>query len=88
MKDSQKDYLIAVLTVRLKHEMLQRAGEMGIDNIIEAPSLEEIKDELPDEVWSRIEMLYDTGQYRSVYPYINKLINEADPSCSKILYRF
>ena len=52
-------------------------------NVLKTPSLEQIKDEMPDEVWDHISRLYKGGQYRSVHPYIQKILKKEDIPCLK-----
>lgn len=77
--------LIVVPTIQLKREVKIRAAKMGID-MIESPSLREIQDELPDDVWSYIEYLYASG--KSVIPYLKKLIREDHPECAKLFKNY
>ncbi|MDR1891927.1 MAG: hypothetical protein LBQ48_02795 [Oscillospiraceae bacterium] len=58
---------------------------MGI-NMIESPSLHEIKDELPDDVWEHIDSLYNSG--RSVIPYLKKVIANDNPECSALFRKY
>ncbi|MDR3238241.1 MAG: hypothetical protein LBT84_07040 [Spirochaetia bacterium] len=74
--------LIAVPTNKLKQEILKRANDIGI-RIIESPSLHEIKDDLPPEVWSKIEHLNNSG--RSSTLYLRKLEKENDPEYSELI---
>jgi len=82
IKGSSGRFLIAVSSNDLKHEILERVKEQGMD-MIESPSLKELN--LPDEVESRIDHLYDTGRHRKVIPYIKKVISEDDPYSADIL---
>lgn len=52
-------------------------------NVMKTPSLEQIKDEMPDEVWEHISRLYKGGQYRSVHPYIHEILKKEDIPCLK-----
>jgi len=90
MKNTTMKILIAVPTVILKNEIYADAKKMGIDKIVEAPSLEEIKDELPDYMYDHIDYLYKSGKYHAVYPYIKKIVenNEEDTDFSKILSKY
>lgn len=82
MKESDKRFLIAVPTNILKDDVCQRACNMNID-VMTTPSLDEIKDEMPDEIWEHIQHLYRTGESKKVYPYINKVLKEQDIACLK-----
>ena len=52
-------------------------------NVMKTPSLEQIKDEMPDEVWEHISRLYECGRYWSVHPYIQKILKKEDIPCLK-----
>ena len=73
LRDTSMRVLIAVPTNNLKSEVRKRAESMGIE-IIESPSLHEIKDDLPDDVWEDIERLLNSG--KSVFPYLNRAITK------------
>ena len=66
-------FLIAAPTNLLKDEIYNKAKRMGIA-VCKTPSLEQIKDEMPDKVRRRIEKFYRSGQHRAVHPYIESLI--------------
>lgn len=80
MTNSQQRFLVAASTNILKNEISIRAKKEGIDTI-KTPSLHEIKDEIPDDVWNHIEQLYQTGQYRKVHPYIKKVLGKNEIAC-------
>lgn len=75
-------FLIAAPTNLLKNEIYEKAKAMGIDVCV-TPSLDEIKDELPAEVWKRIQRFYMRGQFRSVATYIKKVLEKEDIACLK-----
>ena len=78
MKDHPDErFLIAVPTNLLKNELYKIAKAMEIDVCV-TPSLDEIKDELPSEVWKRIQWFYMRGQFRSVATYIKKVLEKED----------
>lgn len=86
IKNTSKRVLIVVPTNNLKSEIRkQRAEPMGIE-MMESPSLHEIKDLIPDVVWDHIEYLFDSG--KSVIPYLKKLIREDDPDCAKLFKKY
>lgn len=86
IKDTTKRVLIVVPTNNLKSEIRrQRAESMGIE-MMESPSLREIKDYIPDVVWDHIEYLYASG--KSVIPYLKKLIREDHPECAKLFKKY
>ena len=79
IKNTSKRVLIVVPTNNLKSEIRkQRAKPMGIE-MMESPSLHEIKDLIPDEVWDYIEYLYACG--KSVVPYVK--ITQNVLNCSR-----
>lgn len=82
MKDSCKRVLIAVPTNILKNDVFNRAVKKGI-KVIETPSLDEIKDDIPDDIWGHIQELYQSGRFNSVNLYLQKMITERDVSCLK-----
>lgn len=72
--------LVAVPTNLLKDEIFGRTMKMGI-NAIETPSLEEIKDELPEKVREKIEFYYQRGLYKQVQIYIQKTLEKNKIPC-------
>lgn len=64
-------FLIATPTDLLKNEIYEKAKGMGI-KVKATPSLEEINDEIPDEIWDHIQDLYLRGQHCLVHAYIQK----------------
>lgn len=85
VKETNLRVIIAFPTNKLKREVYERAKAMGID-IIVSPSLHELMDVLPDEVATEIKALYDSG--KTPMAYINKLIDEGDLRCSKVLKQY
>ncbi len=85
LKDTSLNILVAVPTNRLKQEEYERAKEMGI-NLIVSPSLHEIKDDLPEDVWEDIQSLYEAG--KSPMPYLNKAIFENNTECSELFKKY
>lgn len=77
--------LIAVPTNKLKREVQERAKKVELD-IVASPSLHELEDDLPDDVWNDIEELYNMGM--SPMSRINKAIDEGDKRCSHIFERY
>ena len=68
-------FLIAAPTNLLKDEIYEKARKMGI-KVMKTPSLEKIKDEMPDDVWHHINNLYTGGRHRSVHPYIYEMLKK------------
>lgn len=77
---SDMRFLIAVPTNLLKKEIFEKAKSQGIE-VKKTPSLEEIKDEMPDWIWEHIQKLYKRGQYRSVHLYIKKQLEKEEILC-------
>jgi hypothetical protein len=70
---TDKCVLIAVPTNKLKRELKKRAKQKKV-KIIVSPSLHELENELPDEIWDELEKLLESGKPRM--SYINKIIKE------------
>ena len=79
-ESSDKRFIIAVPTNLLKEEIFEKAKSEGID-VKRTPSLEEIKDEIPDEIWEHIQKLYKRGRHRAVHPYIKKQLEKEEIQC-------
>ena len=77
--------LIVVPTNKLKREIAERAKAMGI-HLDVSPSLHEIGDLLPVEVWDDIEALLDSG--KSPIPRIIKAIKKEKKCDAKILKQY
>ena len=73
-------FLIAAPTNLLKDEICGKARKMGM-KVKKTPSLEQIKDEIPDKVWKHIGKLYKSGQYRSVHPFIYEILQKKNIPC-------
>ena len=78
-KKQDQTFLIAASSNKLKDELYERAVSEGIE-ITKTPSLHQL--ELPDDVMGHIDKLYETGRYRQVNPYIDKIIAEGDKNCT------
>jgi hypothetical protein len=72
--------LIAVPTNKLKKDVYNRAVDKQI-GVMMTPSLEELKDLMPDDVWKHIRYLYKTGQHSKVHRYIIKIVKEREIEC-------
>lgn len=79
---SDKRFLIAVPTNKLKQDVKSRADEKEIP-LMTTPSLDEIKDELPDYVWEQIQLFRNIGQHLLVHSYLNKIAEKENSSCLK-----
>lgn len=79
-ENSGSKFIIAAPTNLLKNEILEKAKSEGI-RVKKTPSLEEIKDEIPDKIWEHIQKLYKRGQYRSVHPYISNQLKKEEIPC-------
>lgn len=73
-------FLIAAPTNLLKEEIYEKAVKMGIE-ARKTPSLEQIKDEIPDNIWKHIGKLYKGGQYSLVHPYIYETLKKKSIPC-------
>ncbi len=85
LRDYPGNVLIAVPTNKLKREEQERAKELGLD-IVASPSLHELEDSLPEDVWDDIETLYNMG--KSPMSRINKAIEENDERCIRVLEKY
>ena len=85
LRDAVENVLVAVPTNVLKREECERAEKMGV-YMSASPSLHELQDELPEDVWDDIESLYARG--RSPMPCLNKVIAENDERCVKLVKRY
>ena len=83
LKNTSLKILIAVPTLKLKHEVRERAAAMGIE-MIESPSLREL--ELPDDIQNHIDHTYKSG--KSPIPYLHKNIKEDNPECAAVFKRY
>lgn len=82
MEHSSKKFLVAVPTNKLKRDVENRAEEKGIELMV-TPSLDEIKDEIPDDIWYTIEFFREVGQHKKVHSFINRMVEEEGIECLK-----
>lgn len=81
MKENEEyRFIIAVPTNLLKREIYEKARKWGIE-IMMTPSLEEIEDEIPENIWNHIQKMYKRGQHRLVHKYINRELEKEDIPC-------
>ena len=80
MESSELRFLVAVPTNKLKQDIKIRANEKGIDLLV-TPSLDEIKDEMPDYIWNTICRYRDTGQHQKVHTFVWKMAKEENIEC-------
>jgi hypothetical protein len=80
MQSSELRFLIAVPTNKLKFDIKIRADEKGIE-ILVTPSLDEIKKEMPADVWEHICYLRDTGQHQEVHKFVWRMAEEENIKC-------
>lgn len=73
-------FLVAAPTNLLKNELYHKAIQMDIE-VRKTPSLEEIKNEIPEKIRGRIERFHQSGQHQLVHPYIEKVLKEKDIPC-------
>lgn len=74
--------IIAAPTNLLKDELYKKAKKMGID-VVKTPSLEQISNDIPSNIWFHIQDLYQAGLHRSVHPYIYKKLRKKNIPCLK-----
>nr|WP_300893193.1 hypothetical protein [uncultured Acetatifactor sp.] len=79
---SEYSFIVATPTNLLKREIYKKAQKAGID-LRMTPSLEEIKDKIPLEIWNHIESLYKRGKNKAVQKYIYKRLGKEDIPCLK-----
>lgn len=80
LKNPNTRFIIAVPTNLLKEEIFEKAKSLGI-KVRVTPSLEEIKDEIPDKIWKHIQKLYKRGKHSAVHPYIKKCLEKEKIPC-------
>lgn len=73
-------FLIAAPTNLLKNEIYKKARGMNID-VYKTPSLEEIKDKLPQKVWKKIQWYYKRGLHSLVHTYIQHVLAQSNIPC-------
>lgn len=76
----EERFLIAAPTNLLKDEILIKADKLGIE-AMKTPSLEEIKYEIPEKVWDRIQKFYKRGQHNRVHRYISDILKKTKILC-------
>ena len=85
MKNSKKSLLIAVPTHNLKNEILNKAREMGIENICCTPDLNDYS--LSDKLKNEIDNLYRIGAGEYVLKYLTgqlKIMKKTDSDYQQI----
>lgn len=75
LKNTKQPSIIAVPTNKLKNEIYNECIAAGI-NVIETPSIQEIKDEIPEELYNYIEHLYNTGNHKKVMKYLKSKVKD------------
>lgn len=78
--------LVAFPSNDLKNELYKKAIGRGII-AVKTPSLLEIKDKLPSNIWNHIDSLYQIGKHHAVFSYIKEVIEKRaeDKRCLDIL---
>lgn len=84
INEANVNVLVATPNNMLKQEEYRMAYK-SFNQIAISPSLYEIQDELPEEVWKRIEKNLKTG--KKTWALIGKILSEADPKKKKIRSR-
>jgi len=80
MQSSELRFLIAVPNNRLKQDIKCRADGKRIELMV-TPSLDEIKKEMPADVWEHICYLRDTGQHQEVHKFVWRMAEEENIKC-------
>lgn len=75
LSKSDKPCIIAVPTNILKRDVYRRCIEEGIDARM-TPSIEDIRNDIPKEIYSAISKFYRCGQHSKVYPYISSILKK------------
>ena len=78
----EKRFLVAAPTNLLKNEIYANATRMALD-VGRTPSLEEIKAEIPPNIWKNIQWLYKIGRHRFVYAYIIEILKKCETQRKK-----
>lgn len=68
-------FLIAVPTNILKNQIYTEAKKDS-DTVVRTPSLQEIRDEIPDDVLRQIDEYYNCGSYNKIHPYIREVLKK------------
>lgn len=85
LQSTNKPCIIAVPTNMLKHEVYQRCIDAGVDAFM-TPSIEDIRNKIPEKVYNHIQKLYESGNHRQVTSYILKVLkSEAVPALKQFL---
>jgi hypothetical protein len=81
--------LIAFPSNDLKNELYKKAIGRGI-KAVKTPSLLEVKDKLPSNIWNHIESLYQIGKHHAVFIYIKEVLEKGKVNklCSDILKEY
>ena len=80
LSKSDKPCIIAVPTNILKRDVYRRCIEEGIDARM-TPSIEDIRNDIPKEIYSAISKFYRCGQHSKVYPYISSILKKQHIYC-------
>lgn len=75
LKNIDRRCIIAVPTNILKNEVYESCIAAGI-NVVMTPSIQELKDDIPEDVYRLITNLYNTGRHKKVRKYIGSLKDE------------
>jgi len=75
LKNADAPCMIAVPTNILKHQVHRECIKAGID-AIKTPSIQEIRDELPQDIYDKIQTLYATGNHKRANIYLKEKAKE------------
>ena len=76
-ENNESVFIIAALSNILKNETNERAIALSL-NVMKMPSLEEIKEGIPDKIWRNIIRLYKNRGHFPAHPYIHDILKEQD----------
>lgn len=77
LKNTNTPCIVAVPTNILKNEIAEKCNTEGI-NAMSTPSVMDIKDDIPDKLYNKIQKLYDTGKGKNVTSLIRKYLVKHD----------
>ncbi len=77
LKNTSAPTVIALPTNILKNEVYLKCIESGID-ARKTPSIEEIKDEIPEDIYNKIQHMYSTGQHKHIHKFIVNTLKTQD----------
>ena len=77
LKNTKLPCIIAVPTNMLKNEIAAKCNTLGID-VMATPSIMDIKDNIPEKLYGKIQRLYNIGKGKTVTAFIRKYLAKHD----------